>query len=104
MTGENGREGPAYVPGFIYLDMDLVKSISARMGGGYIKELVEGDEVLEEMTGGIKTRLMASIFGIGKQVQSRSSESSSRPTYGIKDNDTRRKPPFTSTKSGRWTT
>lgn len=60
---ENGI--PQYVADFVYLDMDQVKSISARMGGGFIKEMVEGDEDIEEVSKGVTTRLMASVFGIG---------------------------------------
>jgi hypothetical protein len=50
MSDEDGGEklAPRYVPGFVYLDMDQVKSISARMGGGYIKEQIEGQEEFEE--------------------------------------------------------
>ncbi|GAB7093459.1 hypothetical protein JCM30237_06110 [Halolamina litorea] len=71
MSDEDGRESltPRYVPGFVYLDMDQVKSISARMGGGYIKEQIEGKEELEEESESLRARLMASIFNIGADVE-----------------------------------
>lgn len=65
-TPENG---PEYVPGFVYLDMDLVKSLSARMGGGYIKEQIEGREEFEETSESLRAKLMASIFNIGSEVE-----------------------------------
>jgi len=63
------RFPPEYVPGFVYLDMDQVKSISARMGGGYIKERIEGEEELEEESESLRARVMASIFNIGADVE-----------------------------------
>lgn len=71
MSDEDGGENltPRYVPGFVYLDMDQVKSISARMGGGYIKEQIEGQEELEEESESLRARLMASIFNIGADVE-----------------------------------
>jgi hypothetical protein len=71
MSDEDSGENltPRYVPGFVYLDMDQVKSISARMGGGYIKEQIEGHEELEEESESLRARLMASIFNIGADVE-----------------------------------
>ncbi|WP_458188957.1 DUF6414 family protein [Haladaptatus sp. NG-WS-4] len=60
---------PEYIPGFVYLDMDQVKSISARMGGGYIKEQIEGHEELEQESESLRARVMASIFNIGTDVE-----------------------------------
>jgi hypothetical protein len=63
---DDGKNGvPPYVPDFVYLDMDQVKSISARMGGGFIREMVEGDEEIEQVSKSVTARLMASVFGIG---------------------------------------
>lgn len=63
---DDGKSGiPPYVPDFVYLDMDQVKSISARMGGGFIREMVEGNEEIEQVSKSVTARLMASVFGIG---------------------------------------
>ena len=71
MSGQDSEENPTprYVPGIVYLDMDQVKSISARMGGGYIKEQIEGQEKLEEESDTLRARLMASIFNMGADVE-----------------------------------
>lgn len=71
MSDDDTTENPTprYVPSFVYLDMDQVKSISARMGGGYIKEQIEGKEELEEESESLRGRLMASIFNIGADVE-----------------------------------
>jgi hypothetical protein len=69
---ESEVSSPAYVPGFVYLDMDLVKSISARMGGGYIKEQIEGREEFSESSETLRAKLMASIFNIGSEVEGES--------------------------------
>lgn len=63
---KTGNGVPPYVPDFVYLDMDQVKSISARMGSGFIKEMVEGSEDMEEVSESVTARLMASMFGIGE--------------------------------------
>ncbi|WP_256687335.1 DUF6414 family protein [Halococcus qingdaonensis] len=65
-AGNADSSAPPYVSDFVYLDMDEVKSISARMGGGFIKEMVEGDEEVNEVSKSVTARLMASVFGIGK--------------------------------------
>lgn len=68
--GDGGQDlAPQYVPGFVYLDMDQVKSISARMGGGYIKEQIEGQEELAEESESLRARLIASIFNIGADIE-----------------------------------
>lgn len=63
-TDDKESGPPSYVPDFVYLDMDQVKSISARMGGGFIKKMIEGDEEMEEVSKGVITRLRASVFGL----------------------------------------
>lgn len=62
---ETLENGPEYVPGFVYLDMDLIKSLSARMGGGYIKEQIENRGEFEEASESLRAKLMASIFNVG---------------------------------------
>lgn len=51
------------VPGFLYLDMERVKSISARIDQGYIKERVEEQEESEEVAASIYGSIKAQIFG-----------------------------------------
>lgn len=51
------------VPGFLYLDMDRVKSISARIDQGYIKEQVEEQEESAEVAASIYGSIKAQIFG-----------------------------------------
>lgn len=74
MPNESETSSPSYVPGFIYLDMDQVKSISARMGGGYIKEQIEASEEFQEESESLRARVMASIFNIGAEVEGEISE------------------------------
>ena len=73
---------PPYVPDFVYLDMDQVKSISARMSGCFIKEMVEGDEKMEEVSKSVTARLMAFVFGVGEAgVEGQVSETSGDTSY-----------------------
>ena len=51
------------VPGFVYLDMDRVRSISSRLDEGYVKEKVEEKEESEEIAGSIYGSIKAQIFG-----------------------------------------
>ncbi|MUW13732.1 hypothetical protein GJ633_02965 [Halorubrum sp. CBA1125] len=61
------------VPGFIYLDMDRVKSISSRLDEGYIKSKVEERERSESVAESITGSIRATIFGIGSSVEGESS-------------------------------
>ncbi|WP_372478914.1 hypothetical protein ACAH01_08700 [Halomicrobium sp. HM KBTZ05] len=51
------------VPGFVYLDMDRVRSISSRLDEGYVKQQVEEREESEEVAGSIYGNIKAQIFG-----------------------------------------
>lgn len=51
------------VPGFVYLDMDRVRSISSRLDEGYIKEKVEEQEESDEIAGSVYGSIKAQIFG-----------------------------------------
>ena len=51
------------VPGFLYLDMDQVKSISARIDQGYIREQIEEQEESEEVAESVYGSIKAQIFG-----------------------------------------
>ncbi len=61
MSDSNGER--RRVPGFLYLDMDRVKSISARIDQGYIQEQVEEQEEAEEVAESIYGSIRAQIFG-----------------------------------------
>ena len=65
------------VPGFLYLDMDRVKSISARIDQGYIREQVEENEESEEVAASVYGSIKAQIFGsIGPSAEAGSEVSS----------------------------
>ncbi|WP_327053513.1 DUF6414 family protein [Halomicrococcus gelatinilyticus] len=51
------------VPGFVYLDMDRVKSISARIDQGYIQERVKEQEESEELATSVYGSIKAHILG-----------------------------------------
>jgi hypothetical protein len=53
------------IPKFIYLDMDRIKSITARMDEGYIKEKVEEQGETEQNSETLTGAIKGSIFGIG---------------------------------------
>lgn len=53
------------VPGFLYLDMDRVKSISSRMDEGYIEEKIEEEEENSEIASSLTGSIKARILGIG---------------------------------------
>lgn len=64
MTDNNTPQRTDRVPGFVYLDMDRVRSISSRLDEGYIEEKVEEREESEEVAKGITTSIRATIFGV----------------------------------------
>jgi hypothetical protein len=75
--------GQRRIPGFLYLDMDRVKSISARIDQGYIREQVEEQEESTEVAESIYGSIKAQIFGsvgpsaeAGAEVSSGSSSAS----------------------------
>ncbi|MFK8214462.1 DUF6414 family protein [Haloferax volcanii] len=51
------------VPGFVYLDMERVRSISSRLDEGYIKGKVEEQEESEEIASRVYGSIKAQIFG-----------------------------------------
>lgn len=51
------------VPGFVYLDMERVRSISSRLDEGYVKEKVEEQEETDEIAGSVYGSIKAQIFG-----------------------------------------
>lgn len=53
------------VPGFLYLDMDRVKSISSRMDEGYTQERIEEEEENSEIASSLTSSVKARILGIG---------------------------------------
>ncbi|WP_160168032.1 DUF6414 family protein [Haloterrigena salina] len=58
------------VPGFVYLDMDRVKSISARLDQGYVQERIEAESESEQETERIMGRVRGFLFGPGGGVSS----------------------------------
>ena len=59
------------VPGFVYLDMDRVRSISSRIDEGYIETKVEEREESESVADSIAGSIKASVLGIGSTVEGR---------------------------------
>lgn len=73
---------------FIYLDMERVKSITARMNEGYIKEKVEEQRDSEQDSETLTSAIKASIFGIGGSIsksdtKTESEANLSRQTRGL---------------------
>ncbi|QSG11858.1 Uncharacterized protein HSBGL_1441 [Halapricum desulfuricans] len=58
------------VPGFVYLDMDRVKSISSRIDEGYIEEKVEEEEESSELAASLTGSIKAYILGVGSSSMS----------------------------------
>lgn len=57
------QESIERIPGFIYLDMDRVKSISARIDEGYIQNRVEEKEGSEKVAVSVYSNIKANILG-----------------------------------------
>jgi len=51
------------VPGFVYLDMERIRSISSRLDEGYVKERVEEQEESDEIASSVYGSIKAQIFG-----------------------------------------
>lgn len=63
------------VPGFVYLDMDRVKSISSRIDESYIEEKVEEEEESSELAASLTGSIKAYILGVGSSSVSGTVES-----------------------------
>jgi hypothetical protein len=69
------------VPGFIYLDMERVRSISSRLDEGYVKEKVEEQEESDEIASSVYGSIKAQIFGgIGPSAETGAEVSGSHAT------------------------
>jgi len=64
------------VPGFVYLDMDRVRSISSRIDEGYIERKVEEREESESTAESITGSIKASVLGMGPKVEGEHSSTS----------------------------
>lgn len=80
MNDTNEPANTERVPGFVYLDMERVKSISSRLDEGYIMEKVEEREKSSEVAKSITGSIKASIFGIVPGVATGKVESSGSKT------------------------
>jgi hypothetical protein len=78
MSARNER-----VPGFVYLDMERVKSISARLDEGFVKERIEeeteSEKETERIMGRIRGFLVSPAGGVGSTVEG---ENTSTETSG----------------------